>query len=780
MKKFFALLLCAAMLLSLAACGGDKPADNPAASQPVSTPEPTPEPTPDPLETALKSYEDGIAALLAQNDLQFDISRSITRTLGGESYEEKLDETLIYKNRFSDTPLIYRDQLWNYFGQDTYSEYLYSDGTVFIDGLYKSEISKADFEATLYPIQLIDPALYGEVSLDGSSLVFSAPSAAEAWLGDAELINATARAELAADGSIVGMSYEAEYLQNAVAVSFTLSVSPAEVEEDISGRVPTALSTYKDVPDMRIPELFNRASIAVRNGDSQNFSYTTTVEIDVLGFEYSEIGQTFISGSGSDMSVQQDIIIDWSQGWTEESSYYSANYHDGVIRAAQDGQLYEQPVPVSGLDMDTIFYSDMISFRNLSDFELSYPDGYILIDFQVSPGLGTKTQEDICSELFDWPERLDDMATGFNTLSYFGHLAFDADTMLPTAYYTEFEGAHVIYGNNREIKRCSSAAFDMLSSAAEEYATGTAPEEPEPETPATPLFYKVSGENGQVMWLLGTIHIGDERTAHLPESIYRAFDQSDALALEIDEESVARYLDRNAGFERTLEDKTHYLGSFSIHDNIDPQLYEDALKLIKAVGGYSADIDTWRPNLWSGVIENAFMLHVGELSSQYGVENRLTKLAKDKGIEIRSIEDIRKHLTVLYNFSEELQFLLLSDLVYYGRGEYISDTNELYEQWCAGDEESLRELIRLQSELEFTDEELAQLSPEEIAAIEACVAEYNQAISTDRDADMIAKAIEYLESGETVFYAVGLAHLLAETGLVDGLRAAGYTVELVK
>ena len=60
------------------------------------------------------------------------------------------------------------------------------------------------------------------------------------------------------------------------------------------------------------------------------------------------------------------------------------------------------------------------------------------------------------------------------------------------------------------------------------------------------------------------------------------------------------------------------------------------------------------------------------------------------------------------------------------------------------------------------------------------MAEYNQAISTDRDADMIAKAIEYLESGETVFYAVGLAHLLAETGLVDGLRAAGYTVELVK
>ena len=37
----------------------------------------------------------------------------------------------------------------------------------------------------------------------------------------------------------------------------------------------------------------------------------------------------------------------------------------------------------------------------------------------------------------------------------------------------------------------------------------------------------------------------------------------------------------------------------------------------------------------------------------------------------------------------------------------------------------------------------------------------------------------YLESGDVVFYAVGLAHLLAESGLVQALRDAGYTVELV-
>lgn len=44
---------------------------------------------------------------------------------------------------------------------------------------------------------------------------------------------------------------------------------------------------------------------------------------------------------------------------------------------------------------------------------------------------------------------------------------------------------------------------------------------------------------------------------------------------------------------------------------------------------------------------------------------------------------------------------------------------------------------------------------------------------------MLETAKEYLESGDVVFYAVGLAHLLAEDGLVNTLREAEYTVESV-
>ena len=73
-------------------------------------------------------------------------------------------------------------------------------------------------------------------------------------------------------------------------------------------------------------------------------------------------------------------------------------------------------------------------------------------------------------------------------------------------------------------------------------------------------------------------------------------------------------------------------------------------------------------------------------------------------------------------------------------------------------------------------DDTSEMTEEELALYE----EYNKSISTDRNAGMLEVAKEYLESGDTVFFAVGLAHLLAEDGgLVFTLREAGYTVEQV-
>ena len=54
--------------------------------------------------------------------------------------------------------------------------------------------------------------------------------------------------------------------------------------------------------------------------------------------------------------------------------------------------------------------------------------------------------------------------------------------------------------------------------------------------------------------------------------------------------------------------------------------------------------------------------------------------------------------------------------------------------------------------------------------------EYYGALQWDRNAAMAEVAVSYLESGRTVFFAVGTAHVVGSGGLVDLLRQAGYTV----
>jgi uncharacterized protein YbaP (TraB family) len=98
--------------------------------------------------------------------------------------------------------------------------------------------------------------------------------------------------------------------------------------------------------------------------------------------------------------------------------------------------------------------------------------------------------------------------------------------------------------------------------------------------------------------------------------------------------------------------------------------------------------------------------------------------------------------------------------------------------WCEGDEQTLIAYLNEEDEdpdtSTMTDEELEQYN-KELALME----EYNEAMSSSRNVEMVDVAIGYLESDKVVFYAVGLAHLLAEDGLVNALRDAGYTVELV-
>ena len=190
--------------------------------------------------------------------------------------------------------------------------------------------------------------------------------------------------------------------------------------------------------------------------------------------------------------------------------------------------------------------------------------------------------------------------------------------------------------------------------------------------------------------------------------------------------------------------------------------------MVKASGNNHGNVPYLKAYMLGSSLDS-FYLRLGyHLTSDKGLESRLTLLAKEQDKPIWEVESTLFQIKMTTGYSDPLQELLLKENLYVDAQEYWESVDELYELWCAGDEAALIEELK---------DDTSEMTEEELVLYE----EYNKAMMTDRNAGMLEVAKQYLESDDVVFYAVGLAHLLDENnGLVFTLREAGYTVTLVE
>ena len=130
---------------------------------------------------------------------------------------------------------------------------------------------------------------------------------------------------------------------------------------------------------------------------------------------------------------------------------------------------------------------------------------------------------------------------------------------------------------------CTSPAADPVPEEKETESTEVTtekPTDPEPEPPAatsTPLLYKVTGENGGTVWLFGSIHVGIEEMSPFPAYVLDAYNEADALAVECD--VIA--LQKDMSLMTELVQMMLYTDGTTISDNISPELYEAAVKILE-------------------------------------------------------------------------------------------------------------------------------------------------------------------------------------------------------
>lgn len=728
--------------------------------------------------TAARAYWEAMQALPADYSLSlnWELSRSMGKELlivtdsrliqvqngGSENMvaHENWDRT-IEGNRFRDA---YSYQFW--FKNE---EVLLSRNGEY----FKGEESAQDFLTLRPPLAMMSLDNYDLVEWEAESarvIRFSEANDTEwEWLGMdcSDITDAWGSVELDEKGHILRTVYEAVFALEGIEFTVHVTAELKELKEDI--KLPqtgsakmTPLGKTGAVPLMDLALTFLR---------------TDGMTADYLAFVQSYAKGAVVlqqSWTGLDENENGSMVYHKSSrgtyGMTNEFFDSEYRHFNGKTSYLEDDEEVEMDLSPEEVGENLLLFleSYWMGPEDIIVNQLLKEEDCWLIEFSAS----SKGREKVYynTEILMGEDEESASTSSYSSNVCEGCLSIDKSSGLPIHLFIHLEGGQRMPGQIVPVYADYELNFMGANPDAASTITGDIDKGAKPEVPATPLFYKISAPKGGSMWLLGTIHVGDNRSSWLPQEIYDALLSADALAVEIDTSKFEERLEEDESMMEAYQKATYYLDGTSVYDHVSEEQAEKLELAIKKYGG-NILVDSLAYNVAtiSSYLEQMIQ-PLGRMQTyERGVDNQLVDLAQKNDIPVWDVEDYAEHITLMGNFSEKLQAMIMEETVDASRYSKNLGAGELFDLWCRGDEEEI------QTFFEEEEEEDKDLTEEE----QAMVDEYNYAMMEKRNAEMVEKAREYMDSDQVVFFAVGLAHLMGEDGLLNCLRQAGYTVEQV-
>ena len=265
------------------------------------------------------------------------------------------------------------------------------------------------------------------------------------------------------------------------------------------------------------------------------------------------------------------------------------------------------------------------------------------------------------------------------------------------------------------------------------------------------LCWKVYG-NGleKDSYLYGTFHTADKRVFEFKDGVEDAFIEADIYAMELNMDSI----DKGEMMKAMVMDSSKTLKTL---------LTSEDYKLVNQFFIDSVGMSLFLFNKMQPFI-TAQMIVTKDLKSDK--ENALdlywfTK-AKNLDKELVGLETMIEQMNTFKSIPVEKQAQeLVKSVKDYGKGEGMN-MDKMVEIYQSGN------LDRLMEEMDkFSDE----------SAIDK--ADFNEKFLYTRNLNMANRVEKYLKKG-SVFMAVGAAHLPGDKGVIELLRAKGYSVEELK
>jgi uncharacterized protein YbaP (TraB family) len=262
------------------------------------------------------------------------------------------------------------------------------------------------------------------------------------------------------------------------------------------------------------------------------------------------------------------------------------------------------------------------------------------------------------------------------------------------------------------------------------------------------LLWKVS-EGDKSIFLLGSIHYLRKENYPLNQAILDAFDVSERLVLEIDLQNTPA----GAAQRLTLE-KAIYRDGSNLAQNVGQETYQLATKRAAELGIDMQVVQPMKPWFVALTMLAVKLQRMG-LDPKLGVDHHLAERAKRDGKPTSGLETLEFQLGIFDQLSKREQELMLRETA--GELERIDkNVKDIVESWLKGDGERLATLL------------LAGMRQ---------YPELQQKLVIERNRRWLEEIAKLVERGSNAMVVVGAAHLVGQEGVVEMLKARGFSVE---
>lgn len=298
------------------------------------------------------------------------------------------------------------------------------------------------------------------------------------------------------------------------------------------------------------------------------------------------------------------------------------------------------------------------------------------------------------------------------------------------------------------------------------------------------LLWRADNGRGNVLYLLGSIHTDRNNLYPFHKQLRDVILNAEQVSFELDFNDTDQLLEFAA--------MQTYPAGDSLANHISPALYQAVVQAAAQLGMDEGTVSQYKP--WALANSFSSLATLDETSSENAMAIDLYVNAKaiNAGIGIGAVETYAFQGQIFDTLSPEYQEQYLAGglLLILDPDSISQETRDALTQVLGEDAFQPATQEAIQAQLDQISAMMDSWKARDAAEFDAVYGkdaildsedELNQKLFTGRDPGMIQYAADYLSQpgSHTGLLVVGAGHMVGDTGVVQGLRDLGYTVELV-